>query len=143
MKRKLFFTPLLLFLIFVSNGYAEDQEANHFISDKPLCTKMIRFGVQALERKRYLDAKEYFRKALHADTTSEMAWEYYDLAVIFALAEKVNKNHNLIKPDVSMMDKKNKVEMPPPLPQPQYSSAKTGIDSKDEFRIVGDDDGCY
>lgn len=143
MKPKIFFliaSFIFLFSSLIFYSYPEAQEEMHFIPDKTLCAKMIRFGIQAHERKRYLDAKEYFRKALHADSTSNMAWKYYDLAVIFALAEKVEKNQNLIKPDVSLTDK---VETHPPLPHSQDSSTKPEAPSKDEFKIVGDDDGCY
>jgi hypothetical protein len=52
-------------------------------------------------RGKYLDAKEYFRKALQADPASMNAWTYYDMTVVFALAEKVEKNSNLVLPDVS------------------------------------------
>ena len=69
--------------------------------DKELCARMLRFGNEAYARGKYLDAKEYFRKAVKADPTSLKAWRYYDQAVIFGLAEKVEKNANLILPDVS------------------------------------------
>jgi len=69
--------------------------------DKALCAEMIRFGVQSYQRSKYLDAKEYFRKAIQADPSSAEAWRHYDLAVIYALAEKVNKDKGMIGPDVS------------------------------------------
>jgi tetratricopeptide (TPR) repeat protein len=62
---------------------------------------MIRHGQEAYQRGKYLDAKEYFRKAVQADPSSLAAWAYYDQAVIFALAEKVEKNANLVMPDTS------------------------------------------
>ena len=74
---------------------------------------MLATGKQAYQRGKYLDAKEYFRKAIQADPTSTVAWRYYDTAVIFGLAEKVGKNSDLIAPDVS--------SVPPP---PRASPAK-------------------
>jgi len=95
----------VLFLPRVSTG----EEPKLFIPDKALCAKMIRFGKQAYTRGKYLDAKEYFRKAVQADPMSQVAWKHYDMAAIFALAEKVEKNTDLIAPDSS-------VPSPPPAP---------------------------
>lgn len=64
------------------------EEPKLFIPDKALCTKMLRFGKQTYVRGKYLDAKEYFRKAVEADPASSVAWRYYDQAVIFVLAER-------------------------------------------------------
>ena len=77
------------------------EEPKLFIPDKALCAKMLRFGKQAYTRGRYLNAKEYFRKAVQADPASLMAWRYYDLAAVFALAEKVEQDVSLIAPGVS------------------------------------------
>ena len=85
------------------------EEPKLFIPDKALCAKMIRFGKQAYARGKYLDAKEYFRKAVQADPMSQVAWKHYDMAAVFALAEKVEKHTDLIAPDSS-------VTSPPPAP---------------------------
>jgi len=77
------------------------EEREGFVPDKALCAKMLNFGKQAYERGRYLDAKEYFRKAVQADSTSTVAWRYYDLATVFALAEKAEQDANLTAPGVS------------------------------------------
>ncbi|MDH3357212.1 MAG: hypothetical protein OEM06_07115, partial [Desulfobacteraceae bacterium] len=76
------------------------QGPENFPPDKELSAKMLRFGMEAYARGKYLDAKEYFRKAIKADPASIKAWLYYDQAVIFGLAEKVEKNANIILPDV-------------------------------------------
>lgn len=92
---------VLSFFVFLpQNVTAEDARA--FVPDKARCAQMIRFGKQSYQRGKFLDAKEYFRMALQADPASSMAWRHYDLAVISALAEKVNKNMGLIAPDISM-----------------------------------------
>jgi hypothetical protein len=77
------------------------EERKLFIPDKALCAKMLRFGKQAYMRGKYLNAKEYFRRAVQADPASLVAWRYYDLAAVFALAEKVEQDVSLIAPGVS------------------------------------------
>jgi hypothetical protein len=109
--------------------------------DKELCEKMIRFGMEAYARGKYLDAKEYFRKAVNADPASIKAWRYYDQAVIFGLAEKVEKDANLTLPDVSTRQEGG-ISMspaPPTSPPPPEPAVK----KKEEtgFKII-DDEGC-
>ncbi|MCP4665015.1 MAG: hypothetical protein GY849_01510 [Deltaproteobacteria bacterium] len=108
-----------------------------FVPDKALCAKMLRFGRQAYQRGKYLDAKEYFRKAIQADPHSTAAWSYYDVVTIFALAEKVEKDPHLIAPDVSARGEtgSSKAVSPPPAPPETTPPPKT------EFKIV-DDEGC-
>jgi len=113
------------------------EEPQVLVIDKDLCAKMLRFGKQAYERGRYLDAKEYFRKAVQADPHSLTAWRYYDMAAVFALAEKVEKNTGLVAPDVSVRGEQapQAAPMPPPA-RPQPAPPK-----EEEFVIV-DDEGC-
>ena len=103
------------------------EEPKLFIPDRALCARMLRFGKQAYVRGKYLDAKEYFRRAVKADPGSSVAWKYYDQAVIFALAEKVEKNAELILPDTSTPTPS------PPKPAPAQEETT--------FKIV-DDEGC-
>ena len=105
--------------------------------DKSICSEMIRHGQEAYQRGKYLDAKEYFRKAVQADPTSTAAWTYYDQAVIFALAEKVEKNANLVMPDTSTRSERQAAAPataapPPPPPKPK---------KKPGFVII-EDEGC-
>ncbi len=114
------------------------EEPKLFIPDKAFCAKMIRFGKQAYDRGKYLDAKNYFRKAIQADPTSSAAWRFYDQAVIFALAENVEKDARLILPGTSEREEKGAGAAPsaPPIPpKPAAEGTKT------EFKIV-DDEGC-
>ena len=128
---------LAMLLLAPERGPAEEQ--NLFVPDKALCGKMLRFGLEAYQRGRYLDAKQYFRKAVQADPSSSDAWIYYDQAVISALAEKVEKDANLILPDVSPRQDQHtgfplhKAPPPPPKPAPAQDEL--------EFKIV-DDEGC-
>jgi len=130
---------LLLTIIFTASTYITAQEPANCQPDKELCARMLRFGNEAYARGKYLDAKEYFRKAVKADPTSLKAWRYYDQAVIFGLAEKVEKNANLVLPDVS--SRKEAVGDLSPA-APPVSSEKT-VQPQEEigFKIV-DDEGC-
>ncbi len=110
------------------------QEAKVFVPDKALCAEMIRFGKQSYQRGKFLNAKEYFRRAVQADPASPLAWRHYDLSVISALAEKVNKDTGLIAPDVSPQGASPAKASAPPPPAPKPSK-------KEKFVIV-EDEGC-
>jgi hypothetical protein len=112
-----------------------------FVPDTALCAKMLRFGKEAYSRGRYLDAKEYFRKAVQADPGSQVAWRYYDQAVIFALAEKVEKNSGLTLPGVSERPETGQVtpEAAPPAPVAKKPQGKEG--GEGGFKIL-EDEGC-
>lgn len=123
---------LSAFIFFPQNAPA--QEAKAFVPDKALCAEMIRFGKQSYQRGKFLDAKEYFRRAVQADPASPLAWRHYALSVISALAEKVNKDTGLIAPDVSPQGASPaKASAPPP---PALKPSK-----KEKFVIV-EDEGC-
>lgn len=134
------FVFLLLTIYFVSNNSIAQGPAN-CPPDKELCAKMLRFGQQAYVRGKYLDAKEYFRKAVQADPTSMNAWTYYDMTVVFALAEKVEKNSNLVLPDVSTRQEAaaDLSSGTPPAPPEAAPAQKPKGGFK--FKIV-DDEGC-
>ncbi|MCJ7685838.1 MAG: hypothetical protein MUO68_16270 [Desulfobacteraceae bacterium] len=126
---------ILSALIFLPKN-APAQEAKAFTPDKALCAQMIRFGKQSYQRGKFLDAKEYFRKAVQADPASPLAWRHYDLSVISALAEKVNKDTGLIAPDVSPQGPAQAKAAVPPPPAPKPAPGKKG-----KFVIV-EDEGC-
>ena len=75
------------------------QQAEPTDQDREYCASMIRFGKEAFQRGRYLDAKQFFRQAIEADRTNSKAWLYYDRTVIFALAEKVEQGSSLWLPE--------------------------------------------
>jgi len=129
-------TGLLLTLFLLLPPAVSAQESTRKGTDKAFCAKMIRHGQEAYQRGKYLDAKEYFRKAVQADPSSVAAWAYYDQAVIFALAEKVEKNANLVMPDTSTRSEQTvaapTANIPPPPPKPK---------KKPTFVIV-EDEGC-
>jgi len=142
MNPKSFMVPMMILflaIVLVFLGAATAEEPRPFIPDKALCVKMLRFGKQAYQRGKYLDAKEYFRKAVQADPSSGVAWRYYDQATIFALAEKVEKNAGLTLPDLSTREEVGTgtpSSAPTPPPPPTVPSKKGT-----EFKIV-EDEGC-
>lgn len=136
-KRISLFTLLafLFALLFVGSYPCSAEEATPSAPDKALSNKMLRFGKEAYQRGKYLDAKEYFRKAIKADPGSMEAWVFYDQSVIFGLAEKVEKNANLVLPDTSNRQEAAAPLGSPPPPEPETKEEKI------EFKIV-EDEGC-
>ena len=128
---------ILGFLSASALGAVAAEKPKPFTPDKALCAKMLRFGKEAYMRGKYLDAKEYFRKAIQADPTSQTAWRYYDQAVIFALAEKVEKDAGLLLPGKSERFEQSVTgaEAPPSPP------VQTETKKEPEFKIV-EDEGC-
>ncbi len=140
MKLKLFVLIVLacFLLVIYPLKHSFSQGPTNCPPDKELCAKMLRFGKQSYERGKYLDAKEYFRKAVTADPTSITAWRYYDQAVIFGLAEKVEKNANLVLPDVSTRQEAGaglSLEAPSAPPKPEPPKEPSGF-------VIVDDEGC-
>lgn len=127
----------MLSVIFLMGGGGLAEEPKGGIPDKALCAKMLRFGEEAYARGKYLDAKEFFRKAIQADPTSQKAWVYYDLTAIFAIAEKAEQNTELVAPGVSVRQEGTSsgtaqtVAPTPPPPTP-----------KDPGFRIGSDEGC-
>ena len=137
MKNKFPRFILVLFLL-VSVAFlpriAQTEEPKAIVPDKARCGEMIRFGKQAYDRGKFLDAKSYFRQAVQADSASDVAWHYYDLSVVSALAEKVNKDSDLLAPDVSergQIQPSSGAASPPP-PKP----------AKKKAIPVEEDEGC-
>jgi len=142
MNRKLLILSTACFLFTIAQllpwlVLAEEPKA--VTPDKALCARMLRLGKDSYQRGKYLDAKEYFKKAVQANPTCIEAWAHYDRAVIFALAEKVEKDVNLILPGTS-----TRKELPTgvsPSPNPPPPKPVPGKKEAPRFEIV-DDEGC-
>ena len=132
-------SALIIFIwtVMMASSGTLAEEPKLFIPDKALCAKMLRFGKESYQRGKYLDAKEYFRKAVQADPKSEVAWHFYDLASIFALAEKAEKNADLLTPGVSSRAEIGSDSSSPPPPPAKPPEKKDKI----EFKII-EDEGC-
>ena len=124
MKNKISGLILVLFLLvsvaLSAPKIARAESPKAIVPDEARCGEMIRFGKQAYDRGKFLDAKSYFRQAVQADSASDVAWHYYDLSVVSALAEKVNKDSDLLAPDVSergqVQPSSGAASPPPPKP---------------------------
>jgi hypothetical protein len=137
MKHKILpflFLALLLNTILCLPRETACEEPKRFVPDKALCAKMLAFGEQAYQRGKYLDAKGYFRRAILADPSSTLAWRYYDMAIVFGLAEKVEKNANLTAPDVSVRGETGYGKTVPPAPPPPRAgpAQKQKVEEKEE-----------
>ena len=56
---------------------------------------MLRKGQEFFSRAKFNEAKDFFRKAVQADPTSQKAWSYYDLSLFYTVGEQY-KNHGRI-----------------------------------------------
>jgi len=122
-------------------GLAEEPKKG-LTPDKALCEQMLRHGIESYQRGKYLDAKAYFRKAIQADPSSPAAWKYYDLASVFALAERVEQDTRLISPGASTRQEQavGAPAAPAPAPPPAQPAPEPPK-KKEGFKIV-DDEGC-
>ena len=140
MKDRVLASFVLIFsiaAIITFSQFAFGEERKPLVPDKAFCAKMIRFGKQAYQRGKYLDAKGYFRRAITADPSSSLAWRYYDMAVVFGLAEKVEKNANLIAPDVSVRGETGYGKTVPSAPPPPKAGP-----AKKETVEEEEEEGC-
>lgn len=127
---------LLIAALLTFTQEAAAEERKQFIPDKAQCAKLIQFGKQAYMRGKYLDAKGYFRRAIQADPGSALAWQYYDLASVFALAEKVEQDKKLIAPGASTRQEGGSVKAAPKPPTPPPAPAKKAVEEEEE------EEGC-
>ncbi len=65
--------------------------------DAGLSALMLRKGKESFDRARYGEAKEYFRRAILADPASPAGWSYYDLALIYTVAEQFKKHGKIVE----------------------------------------------
>ena len=106
--------------------------------DQNLCAENMRYGRQAFDRGLYADAKIYFKQAVIADPTYADAWAYYDLCVMYDVADQVKKAGKVQVSGApapgSGGESVSQGSAPPPPPKPAAPSTGGGI--------VIDDEGC-
>lgn len=130
----------LAIIYFVPSGVVA-QKVDYKV-DKALCAKMIAAGEEYYIRGKYLDAKNFFRKAVQADPGSMKAWRYYDQAVIFALAEKVEKKNDLLVPDISIRSEASALPSGAPSPDVQRITPQPSAGQKDAGGAIFEEEGC-
>lgn len=64
--------------------------------DKARCVELIGYGREAFNRGKFSYAKGYFREAVKSDPSSAKAWAFYDLTVMYEVADQV-KNTGSVK----------------------------------------------
>ncbi|MEW6574549.1 MAG: hypothetical protein AB1374_13065 [Bacillota bacterium] len=85
--------------------------------DAGLSALMLRKGKESFDRARYGEAKEYFRRAILADPASPTGWSYYDLALIYTVAEQF-KNYGKIVESTATVPETKAAPSPEPVPEP-------------------------
>ncbi len=97
--KKLFILGLAIFLF---SGWglewanAQTSGAGQAIQVDPERSAMlVRKGQESFSRSKFNEAKDFFRKAVQADPTSQKAWSYYDLSIFYTVGEQY-KNHGKI-----------------------------------------------
>ena len=97
--KKLFIVGLAFFLF---GGWglewanAQTSGAGQAIQVDPERSAMlVRKGQESFSRSKFNEAKDFFRKAVQADPTSQKAWSYYDLSLFYTVGEQY-RNHGKI-----------------------------------------------
>jgi len=127
----------LSLFVLPANAPAQD-EAQVCPPDKELCAEMIRKGKEAYWRGKYQQAKAFFRRAIKADAASERAWQAYDLSVIHAMANKADRNLELVTLEESAKEAA-RGEEPSKAEKKEEKEEDTGTGSG--FTII-QDEGC-
>ncbi len=140
-KRLLLILGVLLALA-LGLGLAVQAEVGKSASgiDKKLCAEKLRFGIEAYQRGRYSQAKAYFKEAIQADPTNQRAWSYYDLSIMYDVAEQVKRAGRVVTssapaPGSAPWTEKAPAAASTPAPAPAPAPVKKG-------GIVIDDEGC-
>ncbi len=97
--KKLFVLGLAIMLLMgwgLEWAYAQTSGSGQTLQvDPERCALMLRKGQESFSRSKYNEAKDFFRKAVQADPTSQKAWSYYDLSLFYTVGEQY-KNHGKI-----------------------------------------------
>ncbi len=98
-EKKLFVLGLAIILLMgwgLEWAYAQTSGTGQTLQvDPERCALMLRKGQESFSRSKYSEAKDFFRKAVQADPTSQKAWSYYDLSLFYTVGEQY-KNHGKI-----------------------------------------------
>lgn len=136
--------PILGLVLALAVGLAlaagADVEKPAACVNKKLCAEKLRFGVEAYNRGRYIEAKAYFRQAVQADPNNIRAWSYYDLSIMYDLAEQVKRTGRVTvssAPNPASTPDLGRVQTQAPAPAPPAPPAPTTGGG-----IVIDDEGC-
>lgn len=59
--------------------------------DKARCAELMGHGREAFNRGKFSEAKRFFREAVKSDPSSAKAWAFYDLSVMYDVADQVKR----------------------------------------------------
>jgi hypothetical protein len=154
--KKVVFAVLFAMLgtgVWMNTGFTQQTGSGEKLYSNPdRCALMIRKGKESFARSRYIEAKEFFRRAVQADPSSVEAWSYYDLAAIYTVAEQF-KNHGRIvtstappPEETRVLDSETPVTLPEPSPEKSTEKIPPvqippGKPPVPPLKIM-DDDGC-
>ena len=144
LRALLLFVAAILMTIPLLSSSSFAEETSKFVPNKLLCAKMIRYGQEAYTRGRFQDAKDFFRKAVTYDPNSKKAWLFYDQAVLFALAERVERkeNRDLLLPGNPKIPPQGQHSSLPAVVEDLYVTpepAETDVDVEEEEE---EEEGC-
>ena len=147
---------LLLTLLLGAVAFAQESRRLPCQPDKDLCALMIRYGNEAYDRGKYLEARKYFRMAIASDPLSAKAWALYDRSFLSHMAKQIEKTGQF-NPYVETDDMEKMFQavphhvpattptpavMPPAqVPTPQQPETSSPEETPAGV-IIGDDEGC-
>ncbi len=100
-------------------GAARQTEWASTVSpDAGLSAEMMRKGEESFGRSRYGEAREFFHRAILADPASTNGWSWYDLALIYNIAEQF-KNHGKIVESTAPAPESTAAPSPEPVQEPK------------------------
>ena len=111
--------------------------------DKDACAEKIRFGREAFDRGQFNQARQHFRQAVQADPSSNTAWAFYDLSVMYGVAEQV-KNAGSVKVSGAPTPDSLKATAPtaPAAPAPAASAPAPPSAAPAAIPTIKPDEGC-
>lgn len=109
-------------------------------TDKAGSAEKIRFGREAFDRGQYNQAKQHFRQAVQADPASDTAWAFYDLSVMYSLAEQV-RNAGSVKVSGAPTPDSLKATAPA-TPAPAASAPAAPSAAPPAIPTIKPDEGC-
>ncbi|ADK83885.1 hypothetical protein Deba_0513 [Desulfarculus baarsii DSM 2075] len=139
MKNKRMALAMALALVLGLTLAATAQQGSTPAGDPQAAAESLRFGQESFQRGLYGQAKAYFKQALQADPSSETAWSFYDLCVIYDVAEQVKKAGRVVSTDAASPAPAAAAAAPPaPAPAPAMPAPpKAG-----GGMVIGHDEGC-
>lgn len=114
---------------------AEVKKSEYRI-DKKLCAEKLRYGRQAFARGAYGQAKAYFKQAVQADPLNATAWAFYDLSVMYDVADQVKRAGQV---------KVSGAPLPSSIPQVQPGAAPATapkVSVPPSIPVIKPDEGC-